>query len=133
MKTCSSCGNHELTPGCPRCDTLRNHVIPVAPLQVPRLVMANHDPLAREKRLVWKAEVKKRIADNWAAKYAEGQAEHKGDLGSVGVVSLLDEMENEALDQLSYVYELRRRLGVGTIEALSAGVAGILTQKGDGQ
>ncbi len=61
-------------------------------------------------RMDWAHMVSRQICDRWLAKYIVGMKEHACDLGDVGVKELLDEMENEALDQLSYIYELKRRL-----------------------
>lgn len=42
-------------------------------------------------------------------KYNDGAEEHKGDLGEVPLDKLIDEMINEALDQLAYALEIKRR------------------------
>ena len=43
-------------------------------------------------------------------KFRDGAKEHSGDLGEVPLDKLIDEMINEALDQLAYALEIKRRL-----------------------
>lgn len=72
--------------------------------------MASQAPMDIESRAGWVQDTSADIARSWILKFATGQAAHKGaDLGNVPVAQLLQEMEQEALDQLSYVRELKRR------------------------
>lgn len=70
----------------------------------------NFNPLNSLERSVWLEAKAKELASKFKDKYIKGQVEHQGDIGAVPVLALLDEMEHEALDQLSYVAELRRRI-----------------------
>lgn len=67
-------------------------------------------PMTPVGRLRWVEVVSKVIGLRFRNKYIKGAAEHAGDLGHVSTARLLDEMEAEALDQLAYVNELRRRV-----------------------
>lgn len=69
-------------------------------------------PMKPEHREMWVVNQGNIIAEKFKAKYRAGQLEHKGDLGEVSVMQLLNEMEAEALDQLAYVRELKRRITV---------------------
>lgn len=61
-------------------------------------------------RISWLLDTASDIRSQFIIKYQEGQVEHKGDLGDVPIWVLLTEMEHEALDQLAYAKEIRRRL-----------------------
>lgn len=74
--------------------------------------IANTAPLQEQQRLLWLKIAAQQMAAKLELKFIAGQREHKADLGEVTVLELLNEMEAEALDQLSYVTELKRRLGV---------------------
>ncbi len=69
------------------------------------------DPLSTEARKSWLVTTALAIGARFQAKYEAGALEHQGDLGSVGMMELLDHMEQEALDQLAYVREIKRRYG----------------------
>lgn len=60
-------------------------------------------------REAWVIEQSHQIGATFAAKFMAGRREHGADLGSVSTAMLLDEMEREALDQLAYVREMKRR------------------------
>jgi len=64
-------------------------------------------PKDREEWLQANAEL---ISSLFIKKYQDGAKEHEGDLGWVPIDKLVDEMVNEALDQLAYALEIKRRL-----------------------
>jgi hypothetical protein len=66
-------------------------------------------PLAKSSRQGWMSVIAQRIMSKWHAKFEAGMVEHENDIGELTVNQLLDEMEAEALDQLSYINEMRRR------------------------
>jgi len=66
--------------------------------------------MTRLGRFRWLKSMSNVLAVRFRKKYEKGQDEHKGDLGEVPLSQLLDEMEAEALDQLAYINELRRRI-----------------------
>ena len=80
---------------------------------------ASLDVLSPLARAAWLEQLTHAVAARLATKYRSGAKEHKSDLGAVPVTALLDEMESEALDQIAYVNELRRRLGVGILTTLT--------------
>lgn len=61
-------------------------------------------------RSEWLGAEGRRLQKAWIAKYLTGAIEHHGDLGEVSLLDLLKEMEQEHLDALSYIAELRRRV-----------------------
>lgn len=67
--------------------------------------------LTEEQRTNWVRATADVLRNAFIMKYLAGQVEHEGDLGLVPTAAILSEMENEALDQLAYVMELKRRLG----------------------
>ena len=68
------------------------------------------DPLSLMERDAWINQNGSDIGLKWRTKFRRGMNEHVGDLGSLTPDQLLTEMEAEALDMLSYVRELRRRV-----------------------
>lgn len=68
------------------------------------------NPMLPEDREAWLIKQGCIIKQAFLDKYRAGQVEHKGDLGEISAMQLLNEMEAEALDQLAYVRELKRRL-----------------------
>ena len=74
------------------------------------VAISDHNPLARTERQAWLDITAADLRQTFTQKYLAGQAGHGSDLGVVSVRGLLDEMEQEALDQLAYVRELKRRL-----------------------
>ena len=68
------------------------------------------DRMFAVERSKWMYETAGRVGQEWIRKYQKGQHEHKTDLGELTVAKLLDELEAEALDTLSYVAEIRRRI-----------------------
>lgn len=70
----------------------------------------NISPLDPVQRKLWVAEVANSLPAVFTDKFNRGQVEHNGDIGSVPLLSLLNEMEQEALDQLAYVREIKRRV-----------------------
>lgn len=92
-------GGFEYTcPQCQRENDMNGH-IPLAPMT----------PADRE---AWLQAQAAAMSQALKDKYRAGQVEHKGDLGEVSGMQLLNEMEAEALDQLSYIRELKRRLTI---------------------
>jgi len=67
------------------------------------------DPLPLDQRDLWLKRTVIEVSTGLRSKFIIGQAEHGCDLGKVCVLRLLDEMENEAIDQLMYIQELKRR------------------------
>lgn len=76
---------------------------------IEKISPAPMNPVDRERWLENQAAI---IKQTFIAKYHAGQVEHRGDLGEVSAMGLLDEMEKEAIDQLAYVRELKRRLTI---------------------
>lgn len=73
------------------------------------------DPITKEDRQKWLEHTAASIHFCWLRKYQAGDEAHGGkDLGAITIESLLNEMEAEALDQLSYVREIKRRLNVNS-------------------
>lgn len=72
--------------------------------------MMEKAPLTPEAREAWLQVRASGIQEQMLAKFRAGQVEHAGDIGELSVRSLLDQMEQEAMDQLWYVKELKRRL-----------------------
>ncbi len=69
----------------------------------------NQDPMTQPKRDSWLRGTIRSLGARIKAKFAMGRIEHGGDIGSQTVDFLLDQMEQEAIDQLMYVRELKRR------------------------
>jgi hypothetical protein len=67
-------------------------------------------PMAAADREQWIIMTAQTLPALFTNKYKAGQIEHRGDLGSVPLMSLLEEMEQEALDQLAYIREMKRRV-----------------------
>lgn len=67
------------------------------------------------RRLEWLAENADYVARAFTAKFMRGRSEHQSDIGTLTIPKLLEEMEQEALDQLSYVRELKRRFALDTL------------------
>ena len=67
--------------------------------------------LSRTERVDWVVFTAAQLRNKWGDKYINGiKAHHDKDLGNLTVLDLLDELEAEALDTLSYVRELKRRI-----------------------
>lgn len=64
----------------------------------------------RPARTLWLLREQAKIAEKWYVKFDKGQKEHGADLGTVPLEKLLDELEAEHLDALSYIAEIRRRI-----------------------
>jgi hypothetical protein len=67
-------------------------------------------PMTTAERDQWVTMTANTLPAIFTAKYKAGQVEHKGDLGSVPLMSILEEMEQEAIDQLAYIRECKRRV-----------------------
>jgi hypothetical protein len=67
-------------------------------------------PLKPHERANWLNDTTQKVSERFKLKYLRGSIEHGGDLGQLELSSLLAEIEAEALDQLSYVHEVKRRL-----------------------
>jgi len=70
----------------------------------------NTAPMLRIIRRHWVEDTAENIARRFQMKFHRGIQEHGNDLGYVTTEQLINEMEAEALDQLAYVAELRRRI-----------------------
>lgn len=81
---------------------------------------ATNDPLKEPARTSWVLATAGDIRKRFESKFMAGQVEHEGDIGAVPVTRLLSEMEDEAIDQLSYVHEIRRRLQTGHYFTITA-------------
>lgn len=77
--------------------------------QSDKVTIPVHLPMADRDREKWVVEQGRELATAFAVKFMKGRAEHGQDLGHVSTAILLDEMEREALDQLAYVREMKRR------------------------
>ncbi len=66
--------------------------------------------LTRDERAAWLFYTSLNMRHHFIQKFNDGMEEHQGDIGELSIEQLLKEMENEALDQLSYIYELQRKL-----------------------
>lgn len=72
-------------------------------------------PMTNDERQNWLLATASDQRSAFIAKFARGMVEHKGDIGEVPFEHLLAEMQQEALDQLAYVAELRRRVNKGDV------------------
>lgn len=68
------------------------------------------DPLPLKDRSDWLEAHAQRVASRSHAKFTLGMLEHGGDIGSQTVGYLLDQLEDEAIDTLAYIAELKRRI-----------------------
>ena len=71
--------------------------------------MNNTSPMGSKSRKAWLVETSEDLCVRFQQKYINGQVEHGSDLGHVQLAELLKEMESEALDQLAYTAEIKRR------------------------
>lgn len=78
--------------------------------QPPKKQGINIMPMSPEERTQWVTMTANTLPAIFTEKFKKGQIEHKGDLGEVPLLSLLEEMEQEALDQLAYIREAKRRV-----------------------
>jgi hypothetical protein len=72
--------------------------------------IVDQEPLGKGPRRNWLLDTAEDIKDCFIRKFVNGQKEHGCDLGSVHTLDLLKEMEQEALDQLAYIREMKRRI-----------------------
>ena len=79
-------------------------------LKLNPVAVADKFSLPKPERQHWLELTAQDVKTAFLSKYQTGQATHGCDLGNVTVEGLLNEMEAEALDQLAYVRELKRRL-----------------------
>ena len=70
----------------------------------------NQDPMEQKRRELWVGAVQQRISERLGAKFDHGALEHHCEFGDQTVAYLLDQIEDEAIDTLNYVNELRRRM-----------------------
>jgi hypothetical protein len=68
------------------------------------------DPMSETKRASWLKRTCRNLSVRIREKFALGRAQYDSDIGSQTVEFLLDQMEQEAIDQLMYVRELKRRV-----------------------
>lgn len=66
--------------------------------------------MSPEDREKWLQANARLMSLRFVKKFHDGAKEHEGDLGEVTLDKLVDEMINEALDQLAYALEIKRRL-----------------------
>jgi len=76
----------------------------------PKKTGINIMPMTTEERQQWVTMTANTLPALFTEKFKKGQVEHKGDLGEVPLMSLLEEMEQEAIDQLAYIREAKRRV-----------------------
>ena len=76
----------------------------------PRKPGINIAPLDKAERDQWIVMTANTLPALFTEKFKRGQVEHKSDIGSVPLMALLEEMEQEALDQLAYAREIKRRV-----------------------
>lgn len=67
------------------------------------------DPLTQSKRDSWLRGTLRSLGSRIKTKFALGRIEHGGDIGDQTVDYLLDAIEQEAIDTLMYIRELKRR------------------------
>lgn len=72
-------------------------------------------PLGSAARQAWLLSVASDQKSAFIAKFVAGEIEHQGDIGDVPFEHLLAEVQQEALDTLAYVAELRRRVNHGGV------------------
>lgn len=76
----------------------------------PETVLFLHrDPLTLDKRSSWLKRTARSLVAKMQDKFIIGQLEHKCDIGEQTTEYLLEAIEQEAIDQLTYVRELKRR------------------------
>ncbi len=67
------------------------------------------DPMTQPKRDSWLRGTIRSLGAKIKTKFRMGRVEHGGDIGDQSIDYLLNQMEEEAIDQLMYVRELKRR------------------------
>lgn len=72
--------------------------------------LKDHDPLPDAKRDSWLKANARSTAKIITDKFKLGRVQYGCDIGEQSSLYLLDQMEKEAIDQLIYVRELKRRL-----------------------
>ena len=82
-------------------------------------LMFSISPLKPHERQAWLDETTTKVSERFKLKFLRGAVEHGGDIGNVCLSSLLTEIEAEALDQLSYVHEVRRRFHENDVAIVS--------------
>ena len=86
---------------------------PVDPLGPPPQLSVHFrqsDPLSLKDRSDWLEAHAQRVANRSHAKVTLGMLEHGGDIGVQSITYLLDQLEDEAIDTLAYIAELKRRI-----------------------
>lgn len=73
------------------------------------LIFRNKDPLTQNKRDVWLRKTCRELISRLATKFKLGRVQYACDFGEQTTEYLLDQIEQEAIDQLMYVRELKRR------------------------
>lgn len=61
-------------------------------------------------RRKWLKSETKQVRDKIRAKFLRGQVEHQSEFGEQGIEYLLEAIEEEAIDTIMYVRELKRRV-----------------------
>ena len=72
-------------------------------------IMRDTDPIGPYHRAQWLEYTADKLVEHFVAKFNDGAQKYGCDIGELTVARLLEEMEQEALDQLAYVRELKRR------------------------
>jgi len=67
-------------------------------------------PLTEDERSVWLHSLCEHTSMDLAYKFHRGREQHGQDLGVVPLAKVLEEARHEALDQISYLAELKRRV-----------------------
>lgn len=74
------------------------------------LNIQDNSPLTVAQRNDWYHDVAVDLKDAFIAKVTAGQREHGCDLGSYPMERLMDELQNELIDAMCYLAEIRRRM-----------------------
>lgn len=70
----------------------------------------NKDPMLPAARIHWLEHELPLIMERASGKFQKGMLEHKCDIGDQDVHYLLEAIEQEAIDTLFYITELKRRI-----------------------
>jgi len=74
------------------------------------MIISNKSPMPEQGRTAWLNTFAYDVRHLLVAKFEAGQKEHGGDIGEVSTSTLVDNGIQEALDQLCYLGELKRRI-----------------------
>lgn len=82
------------------------------------MIIKDKDPLSVQVRRDWLSNAGHDARSLLIAKFQAGEVQHGCDIGAVDVAKLIDEMLCEALDQVCYVLELKRRIQNAGVSAI---------------